>query len=257
MVALVAKVDYSGRMASVYDAGRRLPPEAVSAWMDAVSPHLGGVEGPILDLGSGTGRFSEALAARFGVTVVAEEPAGGMREQAMRDGVDRAVAMVAGKAEWVPARDGAFGGAWASQVVHHVEDLPACAAELRRVVRPGGPIMLRGTFEATCPLIPWGHYFPEAIRIATEEFPTLDEITAVFGAAGLRRRVHDIVWQTTVGSMSELAARVRLRADSSLELLTIDEFAAGLARLEAAASAETSPVPVREAIELVVFASAA
>lgn len=252
----MAKVDYSGRMASVYAAGRRLPPEAMSAWMDAVSSHVGAADGPILDLGSGTGRFSKALAARFGVTVVAVEPAEGMRQQAMQDGGGRAVAMVAGRAESVPVGDGAFVAVWASQVVHHVDDLAACAAELRRVVRRGGPIMLRGTFEATCPLIPWGPYFPEAIRIANERFPTLEDITAAFGAAGLHRRAHDIVWQTTAGSMSELAERVQLRADSTLELLTIDEFAAGLARLEAAAAAETSPVPVREAIELVVFASA-
>jgi SAM-dependent methyltransferase len=243
-------------MARVYGAGRRLPPEAMSAWMDAAASHLGAADGPILDLGAGTGRFSEALAARFGVTVVAVEPAAGMREQA-RTLAAGGVALVAGSGEAVPVRDGAFVGVWASQVVHHVDDLSACAAELRSVVRPGGPIMLRGTFEATCPLIPWGPYFPEAIRIATEQFPTLEEITAVFAAAGLHRRAHDIVWQTTAGSMRELAARVGLRADSTLELLTIDEFAAGLARLEAAAAAETSPVPVREAIELVVFASAA
>jgi ubiquinone/menaquinone biosynthesis C-methylase UbiE len=243
-------------MARVYGAGRRLPPEAMSAWMDAAASHLGAADGPILDLGAGTGRFSEALAARFGVTVVAVEPAAGMREQA-RTLAAGGVALVAGSGEAVPVRDGAFVGVWASQVVHHVDDLSACAAELRRVVRPGGPIMLRGTFEATCPLIPWGPYFPEAIRIATEQFPTLEEVTAVFAAAGLHRRAHDIVWQTTAGSMRELAARVGLRADSTLELLTIDEFAAGLARLEAAAAAETSPAPVREAIELVVFASAA
>ncbi|HEX4539467.1 MAG TPA: class I SAM-dependent methyltransferase [Acidimicrobiales bacterium] len=253
----MARVDYSGRMASVYGAGRRLAPEAMSAWMDAASSRVGAADGPILDLGSGTGRFSSALGARFGVMVVAVEPAEGMRHQAVTDDVGRAVAMVAGRAESVPVRDGAFVAVWASQVVHHVDDLPACAAELRRVVRPGGPVLLRGTFEATCPLIPWAPYFPEAIRIATERFPTLEEITAAFDAAGLHRRAHDIIWQTTAGSMGELAERVRLRADSTLELLTIDEFAAGLARLEAAAAAETSPVPVREAIELVAFASAA
>ena len=94
--------------------------------------------------------------------------------------------------------------------------------ELRRVVRPGGPVMVRGTFEATCPLIPWARYFPEAVRIATELFPTLGAITDAFGAAGMELRAHEIVWQTTAGSMSELSARVRLRADSTLELLTED-----------------------------------
>ena len=69
----------------------------------------------------------------------------------------------------------------------------------------------------------------------------------------MQPRAHDVIWQTTAGSMGELAARVGLRADSTLELLNDDAFAAGMARLEAAAAAETSPVPVREALELVVF----
>jgi hypothetical protein len=65
---------------------------------------------------------------------------------------------------------------------------------------------------------------------------------------------HEVIWQTTAGSMRELSERVRLRADSTLELLSEDEFATGMARLEAAAAAETSRAPIREALELVVFA---
>jgi ubiquinone/menaquinone biosynthesis C-methylase UbiE len=226
----------------------------MSAWMGAVSRHLGARDGAILDLGSGTGRFSHALAARFGVPVVALEPAEGMRRQATAIALGSGVALVAGTAEAVPMRDGAFVGAWASQVLHHVDDLPACASELRRVVRPGGPVMVRGTFEATGRFIPWAQYFPEAVCIATELFPTLEEITAAFGVAGMRPQAHEVIWQTTAGSMSELSARIRLRADSTLELLTEDQFAAGMARLDAAAAAETSRVPVRDALELVVFA---
>ena len=246
-------MDYSGRIAGSYRAGRRLPPEAVSSWTDAVARHLGPAGGAILDLGSGTGRFSSALATRFGVPVVALEPADGMREQAPPAGSRGGVAMAAGRGEAVPARDGAFVAVWASQVLHHVDDLPRCVAELRRVVRLGGPVMVRGTFKATGALIPWARYFPEAAHIATELFPTLEEITAAFDAVGMQPRAHDVIWQTTAGSMGELAARVGLRADSTLELLNDDAFAAGMARLEAAAAAETSPVPVREALELVVF----
>ena len=91
--------------------------------MDAVARHLGPAGGAILDLGSGTGRFSSALATRFGVPVVALEPADGMREQARPAGSRGRVAMVAGRGEAVPARDGAFVAVWASQVLHHVDDL--------------------------------------------------------------------------------------------------------------------------------------
>jgi ubiquinone/menaquinone biosynthesis C-methylase UbiE len=250
----VAKVDYSGRIAGSYRAGRRLRPESVSSWMDAVGRHLARRDGPVLDLGSGTGRFSGALTARLGVPVVALEPAEGMRDQARLDGIGGRVAMVAGSGEAVPARDGVFVGVWASQVLHHVDDLTRCTAELRRVVRPGGPVMVRGMFEATYGSIPWTPYFPEAVRVGTDLFPTLEEITAAFGYVGMKPCAHEIIWQTTAASMCELSERVRLRADSTLELLSEDEFATGMARLQAAAAAETSPKPIREALELLVFA---
>jgi ubiquinone/menaquinone biosynthesis C-methylase UbiE len=250
---VVAKIDYSGRMASVYGAGRRLSPEVMETWVDAVALHLGAMRGPILDLGSGTGRFSEALAARFSVPVLALEPADGMRRQARQDAMRREVLMVGGRAEAMPVRDESFIGVWASQVVHHVDDLAACAEELRRVVRTGGPVMLRGSFDSTRSFLPWGPYFPEAIRIAAELFPSLEDIVAAFAAAGFEMLTHEVIWQTTAGSVSEYAERIRLRADSTLELLSDEEFATGMARLHAVAAAERSPVPVREAVELVVF----
>jgi hypothetical protein len=89
--------------------------------------------------------------------------------------------------------------------------------------------------------------------IASELFPSLEEIVAVFAAAGFDLLTHDVIWQTTAGSMSEYSERVRLRADSTLELLSDEEFATGMARLDAVAAAETSPLPVREAVELAVF----
>jgi hypothetical protein len=109
-------------------------------------------------------------------------------------------------------------------------------------------------FQATLSSLPWARYFPGALRIGGELFPTLGEITAAFRVVGMTPRAHEVVWQTTARSMGELADRVRLRADSTLELLPDDEFAAGMARLEADAAADTSPGPVREALELVVFA---
>jgi SAM-dependent methyltransferase len=36
--------------------------------------------------------------------------------------------------------------AWLSVVVHHLADLPAAAEELRRVLVPGGRVLIRGAF---------------------------------------------------------------------------------------------------------------
>jgi ubiquinone/menaquinone biosynthesis C-methylase UbiE len=251
----VARVNYSGRMAAVYDAGRRLSAEAVATWMETAARHVGSPRGPILDLGSGTGRFSAALAGRFGVPVVAAEPAEGMREQATH-APDTGVSLVAATAEALPFRGASFAVVWASQVIHHVDDLPSSARELRRVLRPGGTLLLRGVFAATTDAIPWARYFPGAIYTVTSVYPTLEHITEVFAAAGLRREGHEVVVQVTASSLGELYERVRLRADSTLEMLPDDEFELGLGRLSADASTEHtkgSPTPIREPVELVIF----
>jgi hypothetical protein len=47
--------------------------------------------------------------------------------------------------------------------------------------------------------------------------------------------------------------RVRLRADSTLAPLSDDEFAAGLAALERAATAQPTPTPVVDHLDLLVL----
>ena len=266
----MARVDYSGRMASVYDAGRHLSAEALALWMDAAARHIRRAEGPILDLGSGTGRFSAALAARFGMPVVAMEPAEGMRQRAIGDRNEtcapscaQSVSLVAGRAEALPFPSVSFAAVWASQVIHHVEDLQGSAVELRRVMGPGGTLLLRGVFEATATGIPWARYFPTAVHTVVSVYPTLARITDVFARAGLRLEGHEVVVQVTASSLRELYERVRVRADSTLEVLPDDEFDSGLALLRADADREAeqagragtgcSPNPVREPVELVIF----
>jgi SAM-dependent methyltransferase len=56
------------------------------------------------------------------------------------------VHLVGGRADGVPLRDGVAGAAWLSTVIHHVGDLDACANELRRVLAPGAPVLIRSAF---------------------------------------------------------------------------------------------------------------
>jgi hypothetical protein len=50
-----------------------------------------------------------------------------------------------------------------------------------------------------------------------------------------------------------IAERTRERADSVLQLLSDEEFARGQAAIEVAAAAEVEPVPIMDAIDLIVF----
>ncbi|MGY1840094.1 MULTISPECIES: class I SAM-dependent methyltransferase [unclassified Modestobacter] len=103
---------------------------------DAVSFLLGPRPRRVLDLGAGTGLLTDALLAA-GHEVVAVEPAPGMLDQ-LRALLPQVEAVLGG-AEAVPLPDAGVDAVVAGQAAHWFDPVPA-AAELRRVLRPGGVV---------------------------------------------------------------------------------------------------------------------
>jgi ubiquinone/menaquinone biosynthesis C-methylase UbiE len=246
------RVDYN-RMAAVYDCGRGLPLEALEAWRAALSPYLPPETGmPVLDLGSGTGRFSNALAEWFDADVIGVEPAEGMRREAQRKITHPRVAYIGGEAESIPLRDGSCDSAWLSTVIHHIADLPGCARELRRVLRPHGRVLIRSSFPDRHDDIMVYRFFPAARKIA-ETFPTVEATVKAFASAGFRMEALESVAQVLTPSLRAFCDRVRVRADSTLDALSDDEFARGMEALEKAAAEEITPTPVVDWLDLLVL----
>jgi ubiquinone/menaquinone biosynthesis C-methylase UbiE len=127
---------------------------------------------PVLDLGCGTGRFSAAIARWLETRVIAIEPSLGMIRAAISNTTHPNVACIVGRAEALPLAPSSCDFAWLSTVVHHFEDLPQAAAELRRVLRPGGPVLIRSWFPGRADVTHF-LYFPGAKRIA-ETFPAIE-----------------------------------------------------------------------------------
>lgn len=244
-------IDYDGAMARDYDAGRGLPEDSLRRWIAAAAGHLSGSTRFVLDLGAGTGRFSAGLAAGLRVGVIALEPAAGMRERAKLKAEGARVFVVAGRAEAIPVRSGSMGMVWASRVLHHVADLPACAWELRRVLIEGGRVLVRGSFNPQAWAL--GPYF----RGAAEELglmPRLDDLRLHLAGAGLGEVRHEYVKQVAARSGDELLERAQLRADSVLARLPDAVFRAGLQQLSEDVSQGQFAGPVTESIDLVAFA---
>ncbi len=247
-------VDYNGRMADVYDRGRSLSEATVGAWMDAAAPHVPESHGAILDLGSGTGRFSGPLVLRFGGPVIAVEPAQAMRARAIDRPGRSGILDVAAVAHAMPLRPGSVRAAWASQVLHHVDDVAAAGAELARVLTPGGRLLVRGMYTALPDQWPLVRFFPGLLRVGTSRFPSWSSIRGGLESAGLVLVASERIEQVVAGGLSDLYARTSYRADSGLELLDDQEFDRGLAALADAANNEPLE-PVREALDLFVFAN--
>ncbi len=249
---MTPRVDYN-RMAAVYDCGRGLPLEALEVWRAALSRYLPPETGmPVLDLGSGTGRFSNALAEWFDADVIGVEPAEGMRREAQRKITHPRVAYIGGEAESIPLRDGSCDSAWLSTVIHHIGDLPRCARELRRVLRPRGWVLIRSWFpgRGNDPMV--FRFFPAAKEIAAK-FPTVEATVKALASAGFQMEALESVAQVSAPNLRALCDRVRVRADSTLDALSDDECARGMDALEKAAAEEITPTPVVDWLDLLVL----
>ncbi len=95
----------------------------------------------VLDVGSGTGviaKLAQALVGNEGL-VVALDPSAGMLAQARSSGVR---CIVPGRGERLPFADATFDRLTMGYALRHVADLDTAFAEYRRVLRPGGRVLL-------------------------------------------------------------------------------------------------------------------
>ncbi|QSB05842.1 class I SAM-dependent methyltransferase [Natronoglycomyces albus] len=90
-----------------------------------------------LDLGAGTG-VSTAELAKSGADVVGVDMSLGM----MAEHGDRDVNLVAANALNLPFGDGTFDAVTGSFFIRNVSDVDACLVEARRVLKPGGRLVL-------------------------------------------------------------------------------------------------------------------
>lgn len=99
----------------------------------------------VLDVGAGMGAGT-VLAARSGADVVAVEPTPFMRRVlGVRRLLQRrrsAIEVVDGSAEQLPVSDASIDAVWAVNTMHHWIDPDRGVAEIGRVVRPGGRVVL-------------------------------------------------------------------------------------------------------------------
>nr|WP_230416440.1 class I SAM-dependent methyltransferase [Micromonospora tarapacensis] len=229
-------ISYDETEAAAFAASRELAHGGLLRWRYAVQQHLRPRAGAtLLDLGAGTGAWAGAFAQWYGIRVLAVEPAPAMRERCAHR------PLLAGDAATLPLASSSVDGAWLSTMVHHVADLDAMAHELRRVLRPGAPVLVRSPFPGRHRRIALFHWFPEAVRVL-RTYPGLARVRAAFAGAGFPVSTVEPVAQTTAASMAEYADRMDRRAHTPLQLITDAEYAAGMARLRAAVATEDGPV---------------
>ena len=129
-----------GGHAAVYDAVMwPFERAAVGAWRRRLAADA---RGRVIEIGTGTGAQFRWYAPDASVTAV--EPDASMRERARRRASRAAarVGVVEGRAEELPFADASFDAAVSAFALCTVADPAAALAELRRVLVPGGTLLL-------------------------------------------------------------------------------------------------------------------
>src|ERR1700678_4432387 len=106
-------------IAATYDAGRSYSPETLAHWLQVITPWVPKDEcAVLLDLGCGTGRYSEVLAEHFGGHIVAVDPSEKMLAEA-RKKIIKNVRYERACGETLPLADQSIDIVFMSMVFHH------------------------------------------------------------------------------------------------------------------------------------------
>jgi SAM-dependent methyltransferase len=161
-------------------------------WVRPAMELLGNVRGrEVLDLGCGHGMAAVVL-ARGGANVTGLELSAGYLAEAMARAEANGVACrwVQGDAEHLPFADTSFDAIWGHAILHHL-DLDRAAAEIERVLRPGGRAVFCEPWGGN-PVLRWAR---RRLSYAGKAHTADEEPLGPTGMAALRARFPQLEWQ--------------------------------------------------------------
>ena len=217
--------------AAVEALDRSLSPRPTVAIFDLVASLGVGPGDTVLDIGGREGQHALLMAERFGCRAVSVDPAEENnrlgRENVAAHASGHLVDIRPGAIEQIPAYDGSFQLVFARDMLGHIEDLHVALAECRRVLAPGGQMVVFEVFAT--PMLTQDELESLCADIATvPERMSVADFEATVAAAGFSVDHLDVLGSENVEAAQEAGtapnyllqiSRLRRARESLLEEL--------------------------------------
>ncbi|MBH40451.1 MAG: hypothetical protein CL790_04405 [Chloroflexi bacterium] len=158
-----------------------------------------------------------------------------------------------GRAEQIPVRMAEVRLVFMSMMFHHIEDLDAAIAEFGRVLQGGGFVCVRNSTLDSLDSYPYLEHFPGARSACESINRSIEEINRRFVEQGFRTVTNEVITQPAANSPAAYSEKVGCRVYSDLNMISDEEFAAGLNSLRSAMAELDPDEPVNEEIDLLVY----
>lgn len=238
---------------SRYDHARKLPTETIELWLTTISLCINVAKiNKIVDLGCGTGRFVSGLKKYFGGEVVGIDPSAEMLQIAKQKYSRQKIKFVKGVAEKIPLSNSSADLVFLSMTWHHIFDKVEAIKEIHRVLRVGGHIVVRNATKENILEHELFQFFPTAKAMESKRMPSRKEIENTFKAHGFNIVALKTLKQKFAESYEKYFQKIKLRAVSSLAMISDDEFDEGLKKLDVYCKSKDSAEPVCECFDLLI-----
>ncbi|MBB5938705.1 SAM-dependent methyltransferase [Streptomyces zagrosensis] len=151
-VGMFVPHDVPTRMTSLVDLSDLAQERQTDFLIDTLAPSS---DANLLDIGCGTGgpalRLAQRSGARVTAVTVSRSQLDQCHERARAAGLGERVTFTRGNAMDLTYADATFDAAWSIDCFAHLSDRPAGLREARRVIRPGGHLLLTEFFQRGTP----------------------------------------------------------------------------------------------------------
>ncbi|MEW5870829.1 MAG: class I SAM-dependent methyltransferase [Chloroflexota bacterium] len=187
----------------------------------------------VLEVGCGTGHWLELLAPQAG-GVFGLDASPGMLRQARQRAAP--LALMQGRAERLPLKNGALGLVFCLNALHHFDDPQAYITEVYRVLAPGGALAVIGS-DLYARRDQWYiyQYFPGTHETDLKRFPPWEQVMDWMQQAGFQGidcRLVETISKSWVGHEVLQDPFLQKHMVSQLALLSDEAYQAGLQRLQ-------------------------